>query len=118
MDKGNFTDYLEQFNKLYNELLQQGKDVYIFGDDPVWILGLVKKQRDFLEGDLKLTLDDALEIKKMFPNSTKSVEYLIEECQLKPYTKNTQYELLTLDGLESILKGEPFKAYEIHIDML
>lgn len=123
MEKGNLTEYLNKFQELYSELLKKGKDLYTLGNDPLWILGLDRIKREPVEGDkgifgyLKLRPEDAKEIKKMFPRNTNTEEQIIKESCIKPYEKNSKYEFISLEGLESILKGNVFKAYEIDIDI-
>lgn len=73
---------MDNFQRLYSELLDRGKDLYILGSDPLWILGLNKIKREPVE------------------------DY-----------KSSLYQFLHIEGLEKILKGKPFMAYKLDIDI-
>lgn len=121
MVKGNFTEYLDEFQKLYSKLLEQGKDIYILGNDPLWIIPLRKKKRKLVNdyrrclGYVELTLEDARDIKKLFPGTNKSEEEILQDFEIKKYSENGKYQFLSPTGLEEILKGKPFRAYAINV---
>lgn len=122
MKDGNLTEYLNEFQRLYSELLKKGKDLYSLGHDPIWVLGLDKIERESVEnrdgifGYVKLRPEDAKEIKKMFPKSSRSEEEIMKNCSIKPFTGNNSVEFLNNEDLEGILEGKPAKVYSVDID--
>lgn len=111
MPSGNLTEDLNKFQELYNQLLEQGKDLYgVSGDFVSWVFALEKRERvPFEEGSngLRLTLEDAKEYKKIFPDSKRDVERIMEETEIEPYSRLGYAWLgdLSTSGLQKILGG-------------
>jgi len=67
--EGHFSDYLNKFQEKYQELREQGKDLYIMTLPIRRVMALPSKKREIDEGDgsIKITPGDLDCIKNLFP---------------------------------------------------
>ncbi len=117
--EGNFTDCTEKMNSLYLEVLERGKDLYIYGCNPTYVVALNKKDRKEDERGLILDFEDVEELHKMFPICSHAryvdASITIKDKRLRPYTGKEHYHAaekpIDVSDLETILEKGVILVY-------